>query len=66
VSRGVDFHGVAFVVNVYFLHNVPTYTHHIGRTARGGSNGTALSLISPEPKKESRMLIKFKCLKKHY
>ncbi|OWZ23182.1 DEAD/DEAH box RNA helicase [Phytophthora megakarya] len=56
VSRGVDFRGVQFVINVDFPKSVRAYTHRIGRTARGGASGTALSLVSKEDAKEERAL----------
>lgn len=49
VSRGVDFHRVSFVVNVDFPPNPTVYRHRIGRTARGGRSGVALSLVSIDP-----------------
>lgn len=56
VSRGVDFRGVQFVINVDLPKSVRAYTHRIGRTARGGASGTALSLVSKEDAKEERAL----------
>jgi ATP-dependent RNA helicase RhlE len=47
-GRGIDVEGIAHVVN-YDLPNVPEdYVHRIGRTARAGATGEALSLVSPE------------------
>ncbi len=47
-GRGIDVEGIAHVVN-YDLPNVPEdYVHRIGRTARAGATGDALSLLSPE------------------
>jgi ATP-dependent RNA helicase DDX56/DBP9 len=46
VARGVDFHRVSFVVNVDFPKTPTAYRHRIGRTARGGRSGVALSLVS--------------------
>ena len=51
VSRGVDFHKVSFVVNVDFPPNPTVYRHRVGRTARGGRAGVALSLVSTDPPK---------------
>jgi len=48
VSRGLDFRGVSFVVNFDFPVSTSSYTHRIGRTARGGANGVALSLLDSE------------------
>uniref|UniRef100_A0A7R9UC43 RNA helicase n=1 Tax=Pinguiococcus pyrenoidosus TaxID=172671 RepID=A0A7R9UC43_9STRA len=44
VARGVDFREVDFVVNVDMPRSAASYTHRIGRTARGGRSGTALTL----------------------
>jgi len=47
-ARGIDVDGVTHVVN-YELPNVPeSYVHRIGRTARAGSDGVAISLVDPE------------------
>lgn len=56
VSRGVDFRGVNFVINVDFPKSVRAYTHRIGRTARGGASGTALSLVEQDNEKHARAL----------
>ncbi|KAF0695365.1 Aste57867_13799 [Aphanomyces stellatus] len=56
VARGVDFRGVSFVVNVDFPKSVKSYTHRIGRTARGGANGTAISLVGTDDADEKRHL----------
>jgi superfamily II DNA/RNA helicase len=45
-ARGIDVDGISHVVN-FDLPNVPeTYVHRIGRTARAGAEGTAISLIA--------------------
>jgi ATP-dependent RNA helicase RhlE len=47
-ARGIDVDGVTHVIN-YDLPNVPeTYVHRIGRTARAGSSGTAISFCELE------------------
>jgi ATP-dependent RNA helicase RhlE len=47
-ARGLDIKELPYVVN-YELPNVPEdYVHRIGRTARAGSTGKAVSLVSPE------------------
>ncbi|KAF0762223.1 hypothetical protein AaE_003338 [Aphanomyces astaci] len=56
VARGVDFRGVSFVVNVEFPKSVKSYTHRIGRTARGGANGTAISLVATNDAAETKAL----------
>ncbi|RDD60932.1 ATP-dependent helicase [Ferruginivarius sediminum] len=46
-ARGIDVDGVTHVVN-YELPNVPeSYVHRIGRTARAGAEGVALSFCDP-------------------
>ena len=44
-ARGIDFQGVKNVINYDFPSDERAYTHRIGRTARGGASGTALSLV---------------------
>ena len=47
-SRGIDVDEVTHVIN-YELPNEPeSYVHRIGRTARAGSGGAAISLCSPD------------------
>jgi len=56
VSRGLDFRGVSFVVNVDFPLSSDSYTHRVGRTARGGAKGVALSLVESESAEQSDLL----------
>ncbi|EED91448.1 dead-box RNA helicase, partial [Thalassiosira pseudonana CCMP1335] len=56
VSRGLDFRGVSFVVNVDLPTSPESYTHRIGRTARGGANGVALTLVDGSKDEEAEML----------
>src|SRR5262249_21940735 len=47
-ARGIDVDGISHVVN-FDLPNVPeTYVHRIGRTARAGADGVAISLCGAE------------------
>ena len=47
-ARGIDIDGISHVVN-FDLPNVPeTYVHRIGRTARAGAAGVAISLCGAE------------------
>jgi ATP-dependent RNA helicase RhlE len=47
-ARGIDVDGITHVVN-YDLPNIPeSYVHRIGRTARAGSSGIALSFCDGE------------------
>jgi superfamily II DNA/RNA helicase len=45
-ARGIDVDGISHVIN-FDLTNIPeTYVHRIGRTARAGADGTAISLVA--------------------
>jgi ATP-dependent RNA helicase RhlE len=47
-ARGIDVDGIELVVN-YDLPNVAeSYVHRIGRTARAGATGRAVSLVAPD------------------
>ncbi|HYK80248.1 MAG TPA: DEAD/DEAH box helicase [Micropepsaceae bacterium] len=47
-ARGIDVDGISHVVN-FDLPNIPeTYVHRIGRTARAGADGTAITLCDRE------------------
>lgn len=52
MSRGVDFVDVACVVNFDFPRSPNDYTHRVGRTARAGRSGMALSFVVTEDKLE--------------
>ncbi|CCK70964.1 ATP-dependent DNA/RNA helicase KNAG_0F03020 [Huiozyma naganishii CBS 8797] len=47
VSRGVDFKNVACVLNFDLPTTAKSYVHRIGRTARAGRSGTAISFVVP-------------------
>ena len=47
VSRGIDFQNVACVLNFDLPTTAKSYTHRIGRTARAGRTGMALSFVVP-------------------
>ena len=47
-ARGIDVEGISHVIN-FDLPNIPeSYVHRIGRTARAGADGVAISLCSRE------------------
>jgi ATP-dependent RNA helicase RhlE len=49
-ARGIDIPGVSHVFN-FELPNVPEqYVHRIGRTARAGADGIAVSFVAPDEK----------------
>ena len=47
-SRGIDVDGITHVVNYDISPEPETYVHRIGRTARAGAKGSAISLCSPD------------------
>ncbi|CCH58757.1 hypothetical protein TBLA_0A09740 [Henningerozyma blattae CBS 6284] len=47
VSRGVDFQNIACVLNFDLPTTSKSYVHRIGRTARAGKSGTAISFVIP-------------------
>lgn len=48
VSRGVDFKGVACVINFDLPVSSKAYVHRVGRTARANQKGMALSFVVPK------------------
>ncbi len=51
-SRGIDVKDISLVVNYDLPHSDEIYTHRIGRTARAGAKGVALSLYTPRQKEK--------------
>ncbi|WP_249110303.1 DEAD/DEAH box helicase [Neokomagataea anthophila] len=47
-ARGIDIPDVECVINADMPSSVPAYIHRIGRTARAGKRGIALSLLDPQ------------------
>lgn len=47
-SRGLDVKDLTHVINYSIPRELDTYVHRIGRTARGGSAGIAMSLVTPK------------------
>ena len=57
-ARGIDVDGVTHVIN-YELPNIPeSYVHRIGRTARAGATGIALSFCDPSEQVHLRSIEK--------
>ena len=47
-ARGIDVDDISFVVNYEVPATADDYIHRVGRTARAGRAGAALTLVSPE------------------
>ncbi|MFI3319544.1 MAG: DEAD/DEAH box helicase [Rikenellaceae bacterium] len=48
VARGIDVEGVDYIFNYGLPLDVEQYIHRIGRTARGGESGVAITLSPPD------------------
>ena len=53
-SRGIDVTGIELVINFDLPENPEDYVHRIGRTARAGAAGRAISFATPEQKRAVR------------
>ena len=47
-ARGIDVDGIRMVVNFDVPNDPEVYVHRVGRTARAGARGLALTLLSPD------------------
>ena len=47
-ARGIDVDGISHVINFDLPMEIDNYVHRIGRTARAGASGVAMSFCSPE------------------
>ena len=54
VARGIDVEGISHVINYDLPMKAEDYVHRIGRTARAGATGTAISFLAEEDSKELR------------
>lgn len=51
-ARGLDVEGISHVVNFELPEAAEDYVHRIGRTARAGGSGNAISLVAPQEHKK--------------
>ncbi|HTR97604.1 MAG TPA: DEAD/DEAH box helicase [Candidatus Acidoferrales bacterium] len=58
-SRGIDVDDVSHVVNYDVPRAPEDYVHRIGRTGRMDATGDALTLVSPEERKEAEAIERF-------
>ena len=59
IARGIDIDDIALVVNYDVPHEEEDYVHRIGRTARAGAGGAAVTLISVDEQWKFGRLEKF-------
>ena len=58
-ARGLDIEDISHVFNVELPHDPELYVHRIGRTARAGKTGIAISLVSPQERRYLRQIEAF-------
>lgn len=59
VSRGIDIDDIQLVVNFDVPHDAEDYVHRIGRTARAGSQGSAVTLVGEKDQFAFKQIEKF-------
>ncbi|EMR10554.1 hypothetical protein PNEG_01260 [Pneumocystis murina B123] len=57
-SRGLDIKKVNYIINYETPQSFDIYLHRIGRTARAGCNGIAITLVGEEDRKIMKMAMK--------
>ncbi len=56
VARGIDVAGIELVINYDLPAHAEDYVHRIGRTARAGQKGLAISFVTPAEQSEIRAI----------
>ncbi|KAJ5634996.1 uncharacterized protein N7484_008309 [Penicillium longicatenatum] len=56
-SRGIDVKDITHVLNYDYPNNSEDYVHRIGRTARAGAKGTAITFFTTDNSKQARDLV---------
>lgn len=59
LARGIDIDDITMVVNYDVPHEAEDYVHRIGRTARAGAGGEAVTLVSPREQQKFGSIEKF-------
>lgn len=58
MSRGIDIEGIQFVISYDVPYDDIQYVHRIGRTARAGQRGTAITFLTPEQVKNFSIMLR--------
>ena len=59
VARGIDIDDISMVINFDVPHDSEDYVHRIGRTARAGSEGEAITFVSDKEQRRFAQIEKF-------
>lgn len=59
VARGIDIDDISMVVNYDVPRDAEDYVHRIGRTARAGESGVAVTLVSSKERRKFRFIEDF-------
>ncbi len=55
-ARGLDVRGISHVINFHIPFEAESYVHRIGRTARAGEKGKAITLVTPREWRDLRRI----------
>jgi ATP-dependent RNA helicase DeaD len=55
-ARGLDVNNLSHVVNLGVPDDLESYVHRVGRTARAGKKGTAITILTPRHRRQIELL----------